>query len=74
MAEEKKKKTGVKSDGMEKKKNLTVCSHAKKCGGCQYQKMSYEEQLRKKQKAVSILLKPFGKVNPIMGMESPYYY
>ena len=74
MAEEKKKKTGVKSDGMEKKKNLTVCSHAKKCGGCQYQKMSYEEQLRKMQKAVSILLKPFGKVNPIMGMESPYYY
>ena len=74
MAEEKKKKTDVKSDGMEKKKNLTVCSHAKKCGGCQYQKMSYEEQLRKKQKAVSILLKPFGKVNPIMGMESPYYY
>ena len=58
----------------EKKQNAMVCKHIKKCGACQYQKMSYEEQLRKKQKNVSILLKPFGKVQPILGMENPYYY
>ena len=30
--------------------DLAVCPHAKKCGGCQYQGISYEEQLKKKQK------------------------
>ena len=29
--------------------DLAVCPHAKKCGGCQYQGISYEEQLNNKQ-------------------------
>lgn len=58
----------------EEKKIIKVCSHAKKCGACQYQKMPYQEQLAKKQKQVSILLKPFGKVDPVLGMDNPYYY
>ena len=52
----------------------TVCSVAKKCGGCRYQGVSYQEQLRKKQKITEGLLKKFGKVEPIIGMEDPYYY
>lgn len=56
---------------MEEKK---ICKAAKKCGGCSYQGMTYGEQLAKKQKQVSILLKKFGKLEPIIGMENPYYY
>ena len=62
---------------MEEKKKQTepeVCKVAKKCGGCQYQGVSYKEQLKKKQKAVNELLSKFGKVEPIIGMENPYYY
>ena len=50
------------------------CSVNKKCGGCQYLNLSYEEQLKLKQKSVQKLLKDLGKVNPIIGMEDPYYY
>ena len=52
----------------------TVCSVAKKCGGCRYQGEPYQDQLRKKQKITEGLLKKFGKVEPIIGMEDPYYY
>lgn len=50
------------------------CSAAKKCGGCQYQGIPYRDQLKKKQKLVEELLKKYGKVQPILGMENPYYY
>ncbi len=51
-----------------------VCSAAKKCGGCQFQGVVYQEQLKKKQKKMEDLLKKFGKVNPIIGMKDPYCY
>lgn len=35
----------------------TVCSVAKKCGGCRYQGEPYQDQLRKKQKITEGLLK-----------------
>lgn len=54
--------------------NNTQCKIYKKCGGCQLQNMTYEEQLKWKQKRVQILLDKFGKVNPIIGMENPYHY
>jgi 23S rRNA (uracil1939-C5)-methyltransferase len=56
------------------KKNTTLCPVSKKCGGCQYVGVPYEEQLAKKQKQVEKLLKGFGKVRPIVGMEQPLYY
>ena len=52
----------------------TVCSVAKKCGGCRYQGVPYQDQLRRTQKITEGLLKKFGKVEPIIGMEDPYYY
>ena len=58
----------------EKKKEQKVCPYAKKCGGCKYQGIPYKVQLGKKQDQVKSLLKKFGKVNPIIGMEDPYYY
>ncbi len=51
-----------------------ICSVAKKCGGCQYQGIAYQEQLKKKQKMEEDLLKKFCKVEPIIGMKCPQYY
>ena len=50
------------------------CPYEKKCGGCQYIDLPYEEQLKKKQKNTNKLLKSFGKVKPIIGMKDPWHY
>ena len=54
------------------KKN--ACPYAKQCGGCDYQGMDYAAQLGKKSDYMTKLLKPFGKVNRIIGMENPIHY
>ena len=51
-----------------------VCPVAKKCGGCSWQGISYEEQLKKKQKQIRKLLKNICPVEPIIGMKNPYHY
>ncbi len=56
------------------KQNTKTCPVNKKCGGCQYLSKSYKEQLRIKQRQVQDLLKEFGRVEPILGMEDPYHY
>lgn len=56
------------------KTNPEACPLAKKCGGCQLQNMSYDRQLKWKQARCEILLKKFGKVSKIIGMENPYHY
>ena len=53
---------------------IKKCSVSKKCGSCQYQGIPYKEQLAAKQKKIGKLLKKFGKVKPIIGMEDPFYY
>lgn len=53
---------------------MEKCPYAKKCGGCQYQGIAYEEQLKEKEKKVRKLMKDFGKPEPIIGMENPYHY
>ena len=50
------------------------CMYAKKCGGCDYQGISYEKQLKNKQELVKKNVGKFCKVNPIIGMEQPYHY
>ncbi len=50
------------------------CPYAKKCGGCDYQRIPYKEQLKKKQGYLRKLMEPFCKVKPIVGMENPYHY
>lgn len=50
------------------------CPYAKKCGGCDYQGISYEEQLKKKQSYIRKLMEPYGKVQSIVKMDDPYHY
>ena len=55
------------------------CPHARSCGGCQIQHLSYERQLAFKENKVRNLLSRVGHVedyvmHPIIGMENPYYY
>lgn len=57
-----------------KERNSDVCVYAKKCGGCQYQGMSYERQLKKKHKRVKELLGDIVKAEKIIGMENPCHY
>ena len=56
----------------DRKKSL--CPHFKTCGGCQHLDMPYEKQLEHKKKEVSELLRPFCKVEGIIGMDDPFHY
>lgn len=51
-----------------------LCAAVGKCGGCQYIDMPYDQQLKKKQRTVEQLLKGYGKVEAIIGMEQPEHY
>lgn len=61
---------------MEEKKQQkqAVCPVMKKCGGCAFQGVPYEEQLKKKRKKTAKLLKPYCEVKGILGMDHPYEY
>ncbi len=55
------------------------CIHFGLCGGCKWQDMAYEAQLRHKQQEVVENLRRIGKVElpeirPILGAPQPYYY
>ncbi len=56
----------------------TICPHSELCGGCKYQGISYEEQLRKKEEYVDRLLEKAGvhplKKDPIEGCSDIYAY
>lgn len=51
-----------------------MCPVEKKCGACNYLSVDYDKQLKKKQQDLEQLLRPFGKVEGIIGMENPYHY
>lgn len=51
-----------------------ICPYYGRCGGCQMQEYSYEEQLQLKQKRLQELFGDFGPVEPIVGMENPLHY
>jgi 23S rRNA (uracil1939-C5)-methyltransferase len=55
-------------------KQASLCPVIKKCGGCQLLDISYEQQLKTKQKRVEELFQKFAKVEPIIGMDNPYHY
>ncbi len=50
------------------------CKYSNKCGSCAYMDKKYEEQLKIKQKTVIDLLKSYGRVDNIIGMDNPYNY
>ena len=60
----------------EKRRDNTAlrCAVSGRCGGCSYSGVSYSGQLREKQARAERLLKEFGPVSPIRGMDDPLYY
>ena len=69
-----KKQVSGKKDSERINNSEATCGIDKKCGGCQFQKLPYKEQLKRKQKQEEKLLGSFCKVSPIIGMENPYFY
>ena len=58
-----------------------ICPHARPCGGCQLQELSYEKQLAFKEEKVRNDLRRIGgftdaqiPMRPILGMEDPRHY
>lgn len=54
--------------------NEQKCPLYKKCGGCQIQNLTYEDQLEFKMKKVVKLIGKFHYVEKIIGMDNPYHY
>lgn len=70
-----KKRESNRADSRIPKENvLGDCVYARKCGGCQYQGMEYSKQLKTKQQQVEELVGDMVRVEPILGMEQPFYY
>ena len=55
-------------------REIPVCPVYKKCGGCTFQGISYEEQLKKKEKTVKKLLKGICPVDKAERNRNPYHY
>lgn len=55
-------------------KKQSQCPVFHKCGGCQLLDMPYKKQLELKQKQLETLLKPYCRLEAMIGMESPYHY
>ena len=55
-------------------KNTFACPVYKKFGGCQLLNMEYQAQLNFKRGQVAKLLKPYGKIEEMIGMEQPAHY
>jgi len=53
---------------------LPVCKYEKSCGACSMQSVAYIEQLQQKQAFVDKVFHKEGEVQPIIGMNFPYYY
>lgn len=50
------------------------CPYYKKCGGCNLLEYNYGKQLEIKKNYLSELLKPYCRLEGIIGMESPFHY
>lgn len=51
-----------------------ICPYSKKCGGCSYIDLAYDEQLSLKQEYIEKLLRKHCEVRHILGMSVPYNY
>lgn len=65
---------GGHSTSRKPKKENNLCPVYKKCGGCQLLHMDYAAQLRYKKEQLQTLLKPYGKLEGMLGMEAPEHY
>ncbi|MBQ5925487.1 MAG: 23S rRNA (uracil(1939)-C(5))-methyltransferase RlmD [Paludibacteraceae bacterium] len=69
----------IKFHSYSKKRCEAVCEHYGTCGGCKWQILPYDEQIRYKQKQVVDNLTRLGhielpEVTPILGSEKTYFY
>ena len=60
--------------GKEVQKGKSRCRAFGECGGCQMLHLPYEEQLALKEKETAKLLKPYVRLEGIIGMEEPEHY
>ena len=51
-----------------------TCPISSKCGGCQWIDKDYNEQLVAKETRFRKMMEPYGKPEPIIGMEQPTHY
>ena len=68
------KKNPVNKQESGKKKAPSPYPVSKKCGGCKWISKEYDVQLKEKEKWVQELMKPYCKMEPIIGMENPTHY
>lgn len=54
--------------------NSSQCPVYRKCGSCQLLHLPYKKQLEQKQKELETLLKPFCRLESMIGMSDPYHY
>ena len=71
--------TSSKANNTGKDKESIKCPYFKKCGGCRYIDLIYEDQLKKKEQTVHRFLKDIAesqkiKIEKIVGSEHPYNY
>lgn len=64
----------IKIENPSKDRVRPPCPYYGKCGGCQVQHMTNEEQNKFKQTTVNDLMNSYGNVNKILTMEEPYFY
>ncbi|WP_107838082.1 23S rRNA (uracil(1939)-C(5))-methyltransferase RlmD [Metasolibacillus meyeri] len=61
-----------------KERVAAPCDYFVQCGGCQLQHLSYEGQLKWKQRMVENVMKRIGKIDvpvlPVKGMDEPWHY
>ena len=69
---EKTKSVAPEKGKQKKSSSSSKCPYQKKCGGCTYLNLSYEEQLAKKEQFLKKTLKGIVPVKGMVGMENPY--
>lgn len=60
--------------GRDEQKGKSRCRAFGECGGCQMLHLPYEKQLALKEKETAKILKPYVRLEGIIGMEQPEYY
>ena len=63
-----------KKQNQKPEKKALPCPVYNKCGGCQLLHVDYKKQLKRKKEDVAELLKEYGRIEDIIGMEKPEHY
>ena len=61
-------------EGETRKQASSLCPVSRRCGGCRWINKPYKEQLSLKEAWVRELMKPYCRLEPIIGMEDPFHY